>query len=130
MIIARWFLFATAAVFVGFGIWGLVSPVAMVTEFGIELENPDAKTMIRASYGGFLIGEGALFGWCAMAAKRWRFGLTAIVLLTTPILLSRLFGMAFDGSASIYHRAYVVIELIGILGATLLLRHDSRNSGE
>lgn len=105
-----------------FGLWGLISPAEMVKSFGISLGGADGQTMIRASYGGFLIGEGALFAWCALSQDRMRFGLMAVVLLTLPILLSRLIGMAVDGAASPYHKAYVGIELIGVCVALLLLR--------
>lgn len=116
------FLWATAFVFIAFGLWGLISPAEMVKSFGISLGGPDGQTMIRASYGGFLIGEGALLAWCALSPERLRFGLVAVVLLTLPILLSRLIGMAVDGASSPYHRAYVGIELIGVGMALLLLR--------
>jgi Domain of unknown function (DUF4345) len=118
----RIFLWATAAVFLAFGLWGLISPVAMVKSFGISLGGADGQTMIRASYGGILIGEGALLAWCAMSPDRLRFGLVSVVLLTLPILLSRVLGMAVDGATSPYHKAYVVIELIGVGVALLLLR--------
>jgi nitrate reductase gamma subunit len=122
MTMARGFLWAVAAVFIAFGLWGLLSPEAMVKEFGVSLGGADGTTMIRASYGGFLIGEGLLFAWCAFAQDRLRFGLVAVALLTTPILLSRLLGIAIDGASSTYHQAYVVIELIGVGLALFFLR--------
>lgn len=119
---ARGFLWATAAVFIAFGLWGLIRPAVMVANFGITLANPDSITMIRASYGGFLIGEGLLFAWCALATERVRFGLMAVVLMTTPILLSRLLGIAIDGASSPYHQAYTAIELLGVVLALMFLR--------
>jgi Domain of unknown function (DUF4345) len=118
---SRFFLWATAIVFVAFGLWGLADPVAMVREFGIALNGADGRTLIRASYGGFLIGAGALFAWSALSTERMRFGLASVILLTTPILLSRLIGMAVDGATSPYHKAYVAIESVGIGIAWLLL---------
>jgi Domain of unknown function (DUF4345) len=118
----RIFLSLTALVFMAFGLWGLIDPESMVSAFGVALGGADGQTMIRASYGGFLIGEGALFAWCAMAEERRRFGLVAVVILALPILLSRVLGMALDGAGSPYHRAYVAIELVGVGVALLLLR--------
>jgi Domain of unknown function (DUF4345) len=120
--VTRAFLWATACVFFGFGLWGLVSPFAMVAIFGIDPGGPNGLTMIRASYGGFLIGEGLLFGWCAMAEARHRFGLLAVVLLTLPILVARIIGIAIDGATSPLHFSYVGIELLGIVLALILLR--------
>jgi Domain of unknown function (DUF4345) len=123
---SRIFLSATALVYLGFGLWGLLSPEAMVANFGIVLGGPDGATMIRASYGGFLIGDGLLFGWCAMAEMRNRIGLVAVVLLTLPILLSRLAGMVLDRAASPYHQTYAGIELIGVCVALFLLRRSAK----
>ncbi len=120
----RLFLWVTAVVFLSFGLWGLISPVAMVKAFGISLGGADGQTMIRASYGGFLIGEGVLFAWCAQSPARMWFGLVAVIILTLPILLSRVIGMIVDGSTSPYHQAYLGIELLGISVAALLLCHD------
>ncbi len=118
----RWFLVLTAIVFVGFGLWGLLSPLAMVANFGVTLGGADGMTMIRASYGGFLIGEGALFGWCALSKDRLFFGLVSVVILTTPIFLSRVVGLVVDGATSPYHKTYLAIELVGIILALLFLR--------
>ena len=123
---ARLFLWATALVFLGFGLWGLLRPAAMVANFGISLGGADGLTLIRASYGGFLTGEGLLFAWCALSAARERFGLVAVVLLIGPILLSRLLGMTLDGASSPYHQSYVAVELIGVGVALFLLRRSEK----
>jgi hypothetical protein len=122
----QWFLAATALVFIAFGLWGLVSPLAMVDNFGVTLGGPDGATMIRASYGGFLIGEGALFAWCASSKDRQFFGLVSVVILTTPIFVSRAIGVLIDGAASPSHMAYLAIELTGIVLALLFLRKVTR----
>lgn len=123
----RLFLWVTALVFFGFGLWGLFDPDAMVAKFGIVLSDPNGRILIRASYGGFLIGAGILFGWCASAFERFRFGLVAINALTVPILISRLLGLAIDGGNSAYHFAYILIELIGVAVATSLLWVRAKN---
>lgn len=97
----------------------------MVSNFGVMLGGPDGQTMIRASYGGFLIGEGALFAWCAASPQRLRFGLIAVILLTLPILLSRLLGIALDGATSPYHWTYLAIETVGVGMALILLPRGS-----
>ena len=122
MIIERAFLWATAAFFGVFGIWGLFSPAEMVSRFGIALPTADGLTFVRASYGGFLIGEASVIGFCALAASRTRLGLQLVILLTVPILSSRLIGMILDGSRSATHLSYVGFEAIGIIGAWFLLK--------
>ena len=46
----------------------------------------------------------------------------AVTLMTAPILLSRLLGLALDGASSPYHKAYLTIEFIGVGLALILLR--------
>ena len=122
MMIERTFLWATAVFFGVFGVWGLISPAEMVSRFGIALPTGDGLTFVRASYGGFLIGEASVVGFCALAASRTRLGLQLVILLTVPILASRLIGMALDGSRSATHLSYVGFEVIGFICAWFLLR--------
>ena len=110
----RIFLFATAIVFLGFGLWGLLQPSDMLSRFGVSLTDPDAKTAIRAMYGGFLIGAAVLFAFCGLSPDRVKYGLQSVLLLSSTILVCRIFGMTIDGSFSAYHLSYAAFELIGI----------------
>lgn len=111
----RVFLALTAAVFALFGMWGLIDPEAMVKSFGINLTTGEARTLIRASYGGFLIGSAALFA-VAAARRDWqKFGTMAVILLTLPIFLARVVGVAVDGGNIGLHLFYLLIEAGGIM---------------
>lgn len=121
MFVSRLFLGLTALVFGGFGIWGALDPVGMVRNFGIALASGDASTLIRASYGGFLMGEAAVIGFCACSQARVRLGLQIVILLTAPIFVTRALGMLADGARSPIHISYLGIEAAGILVAALFL---------
>jgi hypothetical protein len=114
---ARLFLYATAAVFVGFGLWGLVAPAQVLSTFDVAQALGEARTAIRTIYGGSLTGIGLLFAFCAADAGRVRVGLQAVLLISGAILGARLVGFAVDGSASAYHLAYAALELIGIMAS-------------
>lgn len=111
----RLFLAATATVFALFGMWGLIHPEAMVGSFGINLPTGEAKTLIRASYGGFLLGSAALFTVTAVRREWHRFGTMAVILLTAPIFLARALGVAVDGGSVGLHLFYLLIEAVGLM---------------
>ena len=116
------FLWATALVFLAFGLWGLLAPGQMMARFGVALTDRAGKTAIRATYGGFLFGGGVLMAYCAMASGRLRFGLRVVLVLSGATLLARVMGMLVDRSASAYHLTYASREIAGVLisGARLL----------
>lgn len=51
---------AAAVFFAGMGVYGLVAPQALVAPFGITLGSGEARTEVRAVYGGFGIAVAAL----------------------------------------------------------------------
>jgi hypothetical protein len=120
---SRVFLASTAAVFLGFGVWGATMPGQMLARFGITLADPAGRTSIRAMYGGFLIGAALIFAYCAMAQERVFLGLRAVLILSLSIFITRLLGMLVDRSMSPYHLTYAALELVGItVSASLLFR--------
>ncbi|MET0286594.1 MAG: DUF4345 family protein [Polyangiales bacterium] len=42
-----------AACFLGMGVYGLVAPARLIAPFGVRLDSPEARSEVRAVYGGF-----------------------------------------------------------------------------
>ncbi|MYS92596.1 MULTISPECIES: DUF4345 family protein [Streptomyces] len=80
---------AAALFFLGMGLFGLVAPGALIRPFGIELSVPEARSEVRAVYGGFGVAVGALLAWAALGASG---DLRSGVVLTVAVSLA---GMAF-----------------------------------
>lgn len=80
---------AVALFFLGMGLFGLVAPGALIRPFGIELSVPEARTEVRAVYGGFGVAVGALLAWSTLGASG---DLRSGVVLTVAVSLA---GMAF-----------------------------------
>ena len=57
---ARAVVLAVAALFLGMGGYGLVAPAALIRPFGVGLPGPEARTEIRAVYGGFGVAMAAV----------------------------------------------------------------------
>ncbi|MEU6040478.1 DUF4345 domain-containing protein [Actinomadura sp. NPDC047616] len=68
-----------AVFFFGMGLYGLVAPAALVRPFGITLGSAEARTEVRAVYGGFGVAVGGLLIWAATASGTARQGVLAAV---------------------------------------------------
>jgi hypothetical protein len=80
-------IFLVAVLFLGMGLYGLVSPEALIRPFGITLSSAAARTEVRAVYGGFGIAIAAVLTLCGLDVGGIRTGaVTAIA--------AALFGMA------------------------------------
>ncbi|WP_158881111.1 DUF4345 family protein [Amycolatopsis anabasis] len=77
-----------AVFFLGMGVLGLAAPGALVRPFGIELTAAEARTEVRAVYGGFGVAIGALLALAAADAGGLRTGVAVSVAVA-------LGGMAF-----------------------------------
>ncbi len=80
-----------------FGIGYLVSPVSMLALTGASASAPAEITDVRATYGGFQIGVGALLIWSALAPPRLSSGLFSLGLAAGSVGLCRLVGLIVDG---------------------------------
>lgn len=114
---ARLFVAATGLVFLAFGLWGLLAPADMLSRFGVATLSAEGKTAIRAMYGGFLVGSGLLWIFCAADGRRTGFGLQAMLFVTGSILAARIVGLVLDHSSGPHHLSYAALELVGVLGS-------------
>lgn len=118
------FLLLTAAVFIIFGIWGFLAPEAMMSNFNISLDTPDARTAIRSIYGGFLTAIGGLYIYYSLNEQRIITGIWVMLIFTTTVLSFRIISMIIEASISSFHLAYGALEIVGIAFATFLLMRE------
>lgn len=81
-----------AVFFAGMGVYGLLAPAALVRPFGVSLAGADARTEVRAVYGGFGVAIAVLLV-LAMLQEDIRRGAALAVAFA-------LFGMAFGRVAA------------------------------
>jgi hypothetical protein len=93
-------LAAVAIIFIPFGVWALVDPVAVAGLTQVQLPTPTALADGRAVYGGLTLGLGAFFGLCASRRELVRPGLWAILLTVAGAFLGRLTGVIADGAGT------------------------------
>jgi hypothetical protein len=108
--------------FLGFGIAFLIAPRETLALAGVVTEGAIAATELRAFYGGVEVALGALLLACATTSTRWRDGLWLTLVCYGAIGLTRLAGMALDGSDSFFLRFAAGTEIGFALAAAALLR--------
>jgi len=100
MLFARSVLWLSALSFLAFGIVYLVSPTLWTEPTGMVLDEPAARTDVRAVYGGFQLGVGLFLLWSTRDRERWR---SALLLTTLAIGACRLIGIVADNAGTLFH---------------------------
>ncbi len=103
-----------ALFFFGMGIWGLVAPNRLVAPFHITLDGPDARTEVRAVYGGFGIAIGALLSVAIVERELRRGAAIAVASALLGMAFGRLVSRVVERSARFYPTwFYFFVEIAG-----------------
>lgn len=108
----------------GFGVWMLIAPQAVLAEIGISLQGPAALTEIRAFYGGLEIGLGLALCFCLLVPGWQRPGLALAALCFGVVALSRGVGMLVDGSGGGFLVGALAFEAMVCIASLLALRAE------
>lgn len=107
--------------FLGFGVAFLIDPIGTLLLAGVATEGAIAATELRAFYGGVEIALGALILFCATRGTRWRDGLWLTLICYGAIGVTRIAGMAIDGSDSFFLKFAAATEIgLALLAITAL----------
>ncbi|HEX4358660.1 MAG TPA: DUF4345 domain-containing protein [Pseudonocardia sp.] len=92
-----------AVFFLGMGLFGLFAPAALIRPFGISLTGPEARTEVRAVYGGFGVATGVLLAFAAAGAPSLRPGaILAVAAALGGMAFGRLVARAVDRPTGFY----------------------------
>lgn len=91
-----------AVFFAGMGLYALVAPEALVRPFRITLESGEARTEVRAVYGGFGLAMAGLLGWAASGPPERDGVLVAVAVAVFGMAAGRLAGRVRDRPTSFY----------------------------
>lgn len=116
-------IIVVAAFFLGMGVYGLVAPAALIRPFGVVLATSDARTEVRAVYGGFGVAVAALLAMAAADVRGVREGaVLAVAFALAGMAVGRLVGLAAERSGGFYPTwFYFCVETLaaGVLLAAL-----------
>lgn len=108
----------------GFGVWMLIAPQAVLAMIGISLQGPAALTEIRAFYGGLEIGLGLALCFGLLVPGWQRPGLALAALCYGTVALSRGLGMLVDGSGGGFLFGALAFEATVCFASLLALQAD------
>ncbi|RJL36213.1 DUF4345 domain-containing protein [Bailinhaonella thermotolerans] len=109
-----------AVFFLGMGVFGLVAPAALIRPFGMAAGSAEARSEVRAVYGGFGVAVGGLLLTALAGAGGTRTGVVVTVAVALlGMAFGRLVGRAVERPAAFYPVwCYFWVELAA--GAALL----------
>ena len=110
-----------AVFFLGMGVYGLAAPAALIKPFRIVLDSAEARTEIRAVYGGFGVAIAGLLALALTDAGGIRRGaLVAVAAALLGMAFGRLVARAVERPTAFYPSwFYFWVELLG--GGLLLV---------
>jgi len=123
---ARVVLGGCALVFAAAGLAFLMAPVALMSVLGADLRTVDARSDVRALYGGMELGIAAFLASCLASPERTRMGLIAASLAFGGILAGRLASLFADGVPTVNLAGPIAIEVVALGLAALALRRLAR----
>ncbi|MGB5209442.1 MAG: DUF4345 family protein [Gammaproteobacteria bacterium] len=117
---SRVFLLCCGVLYLGFGLWVVLSPETSLAYLKIASYSTNALSDLRGSHGGLNIVLG-LFLLYAAGSHRWhRTGLLSVALVNIGYFSGRLIAVGAEGMPSAVLIAVMLLEL-GLLTAALVL---------
>ena len=119
---SRAFLYFCGLLYVGFGLWVLLSPEVSLAYLNTELSHVNALSDLRGSHGGLNVAVGLFLLYAASAGPMWhRNGLLMVGLLNLGYLGGRVVALAADGFPEGILPTVMVLELVLIVMAFMMV---------
>jgi len=113
--------FSTIA-FALIGAYFLAAPERAAASIGVTLTDATARTDVRATYGGMVLGVGLFFGWAALAPERLDAGLWSMLLVYGGLALGRIVALATGERLGAMMWTFLAIEVAVAIASVVLLR--------
>jgi hypothetical protein len=105
-------LWSSALVFAVIGVFFLALPERAAGSIGVILSDATARTDVRATYGGMMLGTALFFVWAALAPDRHTAGLWLMLLMYGGLALGRVVAIAGGERPGQMMWIFLVIELV------------------
>jgi hypothetical protein len=93
----RAFLYACGVLYLGYGLWVLLSPTTGLAYLGVDLTVVNAMSDLRGSHGGLNVALGLFLLWAAGTHDWFRHGLWLVFLMNVGFFGGRLVALLEDG---------------------------------
>lgn len=120
----RAFLYLCGLIYLGYGLWVLLSPTTSLAYLGADLSIVNAMSDLHGSHGGLNVAVGLFLLWAAGSAEWFRYGLWLVFLLNLGYLGGRLVALVSDGIPTGIVPAVMVMEAVIVVVAFVLARRS------
>jgi hypothetical protein len=119
---SRLFLYVCGVLYLGYGLWVLLSPTTGLAYLGVDLEQVNAMSDLRGGHGGLNIAIGLFLLWSASQDHWFRHGLWLVFLMNVGYFGGRLVAMLEDGMPTGIVPLVMLMEVALFVIAFLLAR--------
>lgn len=119
---SRIFLLACGILYLGFGLWVVLSPETSLAYLEISSYSTNALSDLRGSHGGLNIAVGLFFLYAAGSTQWHRTGLLGVALLNIGYFSGRLIALGAEGLPSATVIAVMLLEVVLLVAALVLVQ--------
>jgi hypothetical protein len=118
----RAFLYACGVLYLGYGLWVLLSPTTSLAYLGVDLTIVNAMSDLRGSHGGLNVALGLFLLWAAGNRDWFRQGLWLVFLMNIGFFGGRLVALLEDGMPTGIVPLVMLLEVVLFTAAFVLVR--------
>jgi hypothetical protein len=93
----RAFLYVCGVLYLGYGLWVLLSPTTSLAYLGVDFDIVNAMSDLRGSHGGINVAIGLFLLWSAGHKAWFRYGLWLVFLMNIGYFGGRMLALISDG---------------------------------
>jgi hypothetical protein len=125
----RAFLYVCGVLYLGYGLWVLLSPTTSLAYLGVDFDIVNAMSDLRGSHGGINVAIGLFLLWSAGTKAWFRYGLWLVFLMNIGYFGGRMLALISDGPPTGIVPLVMVMEVALFSIAFALARRAHSHSG-
>jgi hypothetical protein len=118
----RAFLMICGALYLGYGLWVLLSPTTSLSYLGVDLTIVNAMSDLRGSHGGINVAIGLFLLWSAGNPRWFRPGIWLVFLMNVGYFGGRMVALVSDGLPTGIVPLVILMEVVLFVTAFVLGR--------
>ena len=123
----RAFLYFCGVLYLGYGLWVLLSPTTSLAYLGVDLSVVNTMSELRGSHGGLNVALGLFLLWAAGNRAWFRHGLWLVFLMNVGFFGGRVVALLEDGVPTGIVPLVMVLEVaLFVIAFVLAQRADTR----
>ena len=121
----RAFLYACGLLYLGYGLWVMLSPSTSLAHLGADLSVVNTMSELRGSHGGLNIALGLFLLWSAGDSHWFRSGLWLVFLVNVGYFGGRVVALLGDGIPTGVVPLVMLLEVALFVVALLLVKRSN-----